>query len=151
MLTVSSRNATSAAVGSGTSGIGPGASSSVRPRYTRPNCSGMAKTNRLVSPGIGMVSAAVGFPKAAASNTRWVPRLGRNVIDESTSAAHTPVALITARAVTSRDSPVSVSVSRTDEPEAAEAATRVRIVAPCWAAVRATATTRRASSISWPS
>ena len=98
-----------------------------------------------------MVSAAVGLPNVAASNTRWVPRLGRNRIDESTSAAHTPVALITARAASSRVSPVSVSVSRTDEPVACEAATRVRIVAPCPAAVRATATTSRASSISWPS
>ena len=98
-----------------------------------------------------MVSAAVGLPNDFASNTRCVPRLGRSVIDVSTSPAHTPLALITARADTSNDSPVSWSVRRTDVPVACEAATRVRISAPCWAAVRATAVTRRASSISCPS
>jgi hypothetical protein len=70
VLTVSSRNVTSSDVGCGTSGIGPGASSSVRPRYTRPSCSGIANTNRLISPGMGMVSAATGLPNALASNTR---------------------------------------------------------------------------------
>ena len=79
-----------------------------------------------------MVSAAVGLPNDAASNTRWVPRLGRSLIEVSTSAAHTPVALITARAARSMDSPVSSSVSRTDDPVASDAPTRVRIVAPCW-------------------
>ncbi len=58
----------------------------------------MAKTKRLSSPGIGMVSAAVGFPNVLASKTRWVPRLGRSFSDESISPAHTPVALMTARA-----------------------------------------------------
>jgi hypothetical protein len=111
----------------------------------------MANTNRLVSPGIGMVRAAVGLPKEAASNTRWVPRLGRSAIDESTSPAHTPVALMTTRAVTVRVWPVSSSVSSTESPVADAADTRVRILAPCWAAVRATAVTRRASSINCPS
>ena len=37
-----------------------------------------------------------------------MPRLGRNVIEVSTSPAHTPLALITARAVTSNDSPVQL-------------------------------------------
>ena len=107
--------------------------------------------NRLVSPGIGIVSAAVGLPNVAASSTRWVPRLGRSRIDESTSAAHTPAALITTRAARSRVCPVNSSVSRTEFPVAADAPTWVRMRAPCWAAVRATATTSRASSISCPS
>ena len=38
--------------------------------------------------------------------------------------------------------------ARTEVPVASEAPTRVRIRAPCWAAVRATAVTSRASSIS---
>ena len=58
----------------------------------------MAKTKRLSSPGIGIVSAAAGLPKALASKTRWVPRLGRSFSDGSISPAHTPVALMTARA-----------------------------------------------------
>ena len=58
---------------------------------------------------------------------------------------------MTARAVTSADSPVSLSVSVTEVRVAFDAATRVRILAPCWAAVRATAVTSRASSMSCPS
>ncbi len=111
----------------------------------------MAKTNRFSSPGIGMVSAATGLPNAAASNTRCVPRLGRSRSDGSSSPAQTPVALMTARAVTSNDSPVSVSVSRAEVPVSSAAATRVRMRASCWAAVRATAVTSRASSINCPS
>ncbi len=84
---------------------------------------------------MGMVNAAAGLPNVSASNTRWVPRLGRSVIDVSTSPAHTPLALITARAFTSNDSPVSWSVRRTELPVASEAATLVRMTAPCWAAV----------------
>ncbi len=96
-----------------------------------------------------MVSAAVGFPNEPASNTRCVPpRLGRSLIAASTSPAHTPVALITARAFTSSDSPVISSINRTEAPLAAAADTRVKIRAPFWAAVRATATTSLASSIS---
>ena len=98
-----------------------------------------------------MVSAAVGLPNEAESNTRWVPRLGRSLIDVSTSPAHTPVALITARAATSRVCPVSSSLSTTEFPVADTDETRVRIFAPWLAAVRATATTSRASSMSWPS
>ncbi len=111
----------------------------------------MANTKRLISPGIGMVSAAIGLPNVAASNTRCVPRLGRSLMDGSTSPAHTPVALITTRAANSSDSPVSSSVSSTELPAAEVADTRVRIRAPCCAAVRATAATSRASSISCPS
>ena len=75
-----------------------------------------------------MVSAAVGLPNAAASNTRCVPRLGRNLIEESTSPAHTPLALITARADTSNDSPVQlVGQPHRGPPVASDAATRVRI------------------------
>ena len=107
--------------------------------------------NRLVSPGIGIVRAAVGLPNVAASNTRWVPRLGRSLIEVSTSAAQTPAALITVRAETCSDSPVSSSVSRAADPVTSEARIRVRMRAPFWAAVRATATTSRASSISCPS
>ena len=69
-----------------------------------------------------MVSAAVGFPNVLASNTRWVPRLGRSFSDESISPAHTPVALITARADMSNDSPVRWSVSVTEVPVARDAA-----------------------------
>ena len=89
----------------------------------RPSCSGMAKTKRFSSPGIGTVSAATGLPRAAASNTRCVPRLGRSRNPGSISPAHTPVALITARAVTSNDSPPRISVSRADVAVTSEAPT----------------------------
>ena len=68
-----------------------------------------------------MVSAAMGLPNALASNTRCVPRLGRSLIEVSTSPAHTPVALMTARADTSNDSPVRWSVRRTEVPVAFDA------------------------------
>ncbi len=83
----------------------------------------MANTNRFSSPGIGMVSAAVGLPNAAASNTKCVPRLGRNFNAGSMSPPHTPAALITAPAFTSNDSPVRWSVSRTEVAVACDAAT----------------------------
>ena len=111
----------------------------------------MANTKRLSSPGIGMVSAAVGLPKAPASKTRCVPRLGRSRNEPSISPAHTPAALMTAPAETSNDCPVRRSVNRTEVPVASDAATYVRIRAPCCAAVRATAVTSRASSINCPS
>ncbi len=60
----------------------------------------MANTNRLREPGTPTVSAEVGLPSAAASSTRCVPREGRTFTDGSTSPAHTPVALTTARADT---------------------------------------------------
>jgi hypothetical protein len=69
----------------------------------------------------------------------------------STSPAHTPVALMTARAETSKDSPERWSVSVTEVPVAFVAPTRVRMRAACCAAVRATAATSRASSINCPS
>ena len=69
-----------------------------------------------------MVSAAVGFPNVLASKTRWVPRLGRSFSDGSISPAHTPVALMTARADMSNDSPVRWSVSVTEVPVAWDAA-----------------------------
>ena len=70
-----------------------------------------------------MVSAAVGLPRALASKTRWVPRLGRNRSESSISPAHTPAALMTAVADTSNDSPVRWSVNRAEVPVASVAAT----------------------------
>ena len=50
-----------------------------------------------------------------------VPRLGRSFNVGSISPAHTPVALMTARADISNDSPVRWSVSRSDVPVASDA------------------------------
>ena len=105
----------------------------------------------LREPGTGTVSDTSDEPNRAVSITRCVPRLGRSRTSGSSSPAQTPVALITARADTSNSSPVSVSRRRTPAPVACVASTRVRTDAPYPAAVRATATTSRASSMSCPS
>ncbi len=65
--------------------------------------------------------------------------------------AQIPVALITARVAIVDDSPVSSSVIATPSGPMPVARTRVSTDAPWEAAVRATATTRRASSVSCPS
>ncbi len=80
-----------------------------------------------------------------------MPRLGRSVIEVSTSPAQTPVALTTAPARTVSSCPVRVSTSRAEVPVTDSARTLVSTLAPYCAAVRARATTSRASSTSWPS
>ncbi|CAM5554279.1 hypothetical protein STENM223S_00180 [Streptomyces tendae] len=65
--------------------------------------------------------------------------------------AHTPDALTTARARISPSCPVSSSRTRAPDPVSSSALTRVRIRAPRAAAVRASAVTSRASSVSRPS
>ncbi len=151
-LTESSRNATSPGVGSGTSGSGPSAGSSVSPAYTLGSPgTGSANTNLARSPGTGASTPARSPPNAASASTRCEPRLGRSGTPPVSWPAHTPAAFTTAPALSRNEFPVSVSVRTAPSPARPLASHRVRMTAPCAAAVRAIATTSRASSVSWPS
>ena len=112
---------------------------------------GRAKTNRLPAPGTGAITAQRTPGRVSFRSTRWVPRLGRSLISGTSWPAQTPVALMTARARIVRVSPVRASVSTAPSPVGSLTRTRVCTRAPWAAAVRATASTRRASSSSWPS
>ncbi|CKN23396.1 Uncharacterised protein [Mycobacterium tuberculosis] len=70
-----------------------------------------------------MVSAAVGLANDFASKTRCVPRLGRSLRDGSISPAHTPAALMTARADSANDCRVRRSVNSTEVPVTFDAPT----------------------------
>ena len=72
-----------------------------QPQVDAPQLLGHREHEPVGLPGIGTVSAAVGLPNEAASNTKGGCRGSAAAIDGSTSAAHTPVALMTTRAETS--------------------------------------------------
>ena len=110
-----------------------------------------SKDRPLWGTGIGTVTAARRPPNASADRTRWVPRLGRSRISGARVGAHTPVAFTTARARRLNVAPLTVSSTTASVPVSVRARSLVSTRAPWAAAVRASVTTRRASSTSWPS
>ena len=146
-----SSSSSSAAEGTGSSAGSPGASTSVRPIATSPSPRGIANTQRPRSPGTFTLTTARGSPSRSARISRCEPRLGRSVTASVSEFVQTPAATITRRARTEKRSPVRPSTASTPSSRRPVTSEYVSTWAPCAAAVRATATTRRASSSSWQS
>ena len=151
VLTTSSRNRVSPDVGCGTSGIGPGRLLVGQAQVDPPQLLGHREHEAVELTGDRNRQRRSGIAEGCGIENEVGAAAGPQRQRRVDLAGPHPGGVDDGARGMSKDSPVRWSVNRSDVPVTSDAAVYVRIRAPRCAAVRATAVTSRASSISCPS